>query len=557
MPLVLRPSSRMICALIAVCACAPHVFRLNCIGMAQTAPVQNSTWQYSVPLEKGTERRAYLWIPPRSKHIRGVLIGLQNMLERAMFEDPEIRTALADSNLAIVWISPGAWPGKLATPEQPSLKFSPPSDAIEGVQRALTALAHESGYREIEFAPLLVTGHSAASPFVWGMASALSNRVFAAIPYKGYSVGAAPDSVPTLQVAQEWAEWGPQWGEVWHKELNADAQMQSKDGGRLLGGFADIGAGHFDWHRESSAVIALFIRKAVVARLPANGPLRGPITLRSIAPESGVLVDAASLGTTRFQVVPYKDWHGSTKDAFWYFDREMAEAIQHFMIGQLDKMPQAIDFVADSMPVPLVSNGFAEIKPELLSDGVSFKVHAEALNRSPSSNLYNAMALGHAAGPILYRVASGALMQTGPDTFRVAARSGGLSRQGMPWEPWILAYQPGDTNYRSADRPAHVLIDIRNPHGSAQTISFRTIPNVNRKRLRILLTASSSSGLPVQFYVESGPAELIGHTLHLLTIPPRSRYPVRVIVSAFQWGRAGENPVQSAGPVAQEFFIRR
>ena len=547
----------MICAFILVSAGVLPVFRFASVAMTEAAPVQNSTWQYSVPLEKGTERRAYLWIPPHCKHVRGVLIGLQNMLERAMFEDPEIHTAVSDSNMAIVWISPREWPGKLATPEQPSLKFSPPRDAIEGVQRALTALALESGYSEIESAPLLVTGHSAASPFVWGMASALPNRVFAAIPYKGYSVGAAPDRVLTLQVAQEWAEWGPQWGEVWHKELNADAQMQSKDGVRLLGGFADIGAGHFDWHRESSAVIALFIRKAAVARLPANVPLRGPIRLRSIAPESGVLVDAASLGTTRFQVVPYTDWHRSMSDTFWYFDREMAEAVQRFMLGQLDKKPQAIDFVADRKPVPLAGKGFAEIKPGFLSDGFSFKVCAETLDASPTMNLYGGSSLGHASGAISYRVASGALLQTGADTFQVAGRSGGLARQGMPWEPWILAYQPGDTKYRSADRPAHILIDIRNAQGSAQTITFRAIPDVNRKKRKILLTASSSSGLPVQFYVESGPAEFVGHTLHILIIPPRSRYPVRVIVSAFQWGRVGENPVQSAGPVTQEFFIRR
>src|SRR6266851_1748824 len=138
---------------------------------------------------KRAQSAAYLWIPPRCKHVRSVLIELQNMLERPIFEDLEIRATITASNMAIVWISPGAWPGKLDSPEQPSLKFSPPADAIEGVQHALIGLARESGYREIEFVPLLATGHSAASPFVWGMASMLPNRVFAAIPYKGYTVG--------------------------------------------------------------------------------------------------------------------------------------------------------------------------------------------------------------------------------------------------------------------------------------------------------------------------------------------------------------------------------
>src|SRR5437899_1999999 len=172
--------------------CVLPLFVCLSTAIARAQPTQDNTWQYSVALEKGTERRAFLWIPPRCEHVRGVLIGLQNMLERPMFEDSEIRAAITASNMAIVWISPGTWPGKLPIPEQPSLKFSPPADAIEGVQHALIGLARESGYREIEFAPLLVTGHSAASPFVWGMASALPNRVFAVLPYKGYMVGLTP-----------------------------------------------------------------------------------------------------------------------------------------------------------------------------------------------------------------------------------------------------------------------------------------------------------------------------------------------------------------------------
>lgn len=120
-----------------------------------------------------------------------------------------------------------------------------------------------------------------------------------------------------------------------------------------------------------------------------------------------------------------------------------------------------------------------------------------------------------------------------------------------------MAYQPGDEEYRSTDKPAHILVDIRNTQGLAQTITFQKIPDVDRRERQIALTVTSSSGLPVQLYVESGPASMEGNTLHLLPIPPRSHYPVRVIASAYQWGRTGEHPVQSAGPETQEFFIRR
>lgn len=520
---------------------------------AATRPVIDATWQYSVPLEEGTERRAYLWIPPKCNYVSGVLLGLQNMLERSIFEDTEIRNTIAQSHMAIVWISPGAWPGRLSSPEQPSLKFSPPQDAIVAVQHILTSLAEESGYGEIAEAPILVAGHSAASPFVWGMASNLPDRVFAAIAYKGYIVPPAPLHVPVLYVAQEWAEWGPQWGEVWRKEITAVADERKHDSAALLGAFADLGTGHFDWNNNSAGIVAMFIRKAAAARLSTN---LSKHTLKPVDATAGVLVDPATLGTKQYRAMPYREWTADPKTGLWYFDQEMAEAVQRYMLGRLQKKPQAIDFVLNGKPADLVENGFATITPTFLPDGISFRVHAEPLTSSPTKHLYDGSPLGHSSKAIRYRVGSGALTQTGADTFRVAARSGGLARQGRPWEPWILAYQPGDREYRSADKPAHILIDIRNTRGATQAIEFLPIADVSSKTRHINLKASASSGLPIQFYVESGPAEIQGNGLHLLPIPVRSRFPVKVIVSAYQWGTRGDHPTQSTGPVTQSFYIR-
>jgi hypothetical protein len=71
------------------------------------------------------------------------------------------------------------------------------------------------------------------------------------------------------------------------------------------------------------------------------------------------------------------------------------------------------------------------------------------------------------------------------------------------------------------------------------------------------LEAKSSSGLPVQFFTVSGPATIEGDKLNFEEIPARAKFPIRVVVSAFQWGRSIEPKVQSAGPVTQEFFIQK
>jgi hypothetical protein len=525
-------------------------------GLAQSQP--SNVWQFSVPLESGTERRAYLWIPPDCLYVRGVLVGLQNMLERPMFEDSKIRQAVAESNMAIVWISPGGWPGKAQQPIQPSLSFDPPKDAITGLQTALALLAKQSGYAEVENAPLLVTGHSAAGPFVWGMATELPDRVFAALPYKNSIYKQyTPVGVPTLYVSQEWAEWGDHWGETWHREFATSQELRKREPRAMLGDFADIGAGHFDFNHASANVLALFIRKAAQARLPTAIAGPGPVHLKPLGIESGVLVDADSLGTDHYKAVPYGARKGDRSRAFWYFDTEMADAVNSTMTAGLKKKPQAIDFVVDGKAAPLIQNGFVAIKPVFLADGVTFRVHAESLDKSPTPNLYGGGPLGHASTAITYRVSSGDLEQVGSDTFRVTARSGGFLRQGMPWEPWIQAVQPGDAAYRSTDRPAHILIDSRNTKGVPQTLLFSQPGDVARSTTQVKLQATASSGLPVQFFVESGPATMDGDTLHLLTPPARSRYPIRVMVSAFQWGRAGEQPVQTAGPETREFLVNR
>jgi hypothetical protein len=516
----------------------------------------SSVWQYSVPLEAGTERRAYLWIPEHCRHVRAVLFGLQNMLERPMFEDPQIRATAASLDMAIILVSPGAWPEK-SIHTQPSLDNRAANEAITGIQDVLTRLAMDSGYSEIEFAPLVLTGHSAASPFIWMVARAWPNRVFALLPFKGYPVERVIDDEPTLKIEQEWAEWGAGWGEVWQKDVRQAVSKIKLAQRPLLGELADLGSGHFEWHHDVTSVISVFLQEAVTARLPSPSSQSAPVKLNRISPNTGVLVDAATLGTSAFKAIPYDDWEGSKSDALWYFDRRMAEAVNRYMLERLAKKPEMINFIVDGNPAPLAGNGFAVIKPEFLPDGIHFRVHAEPLTRSPTSKMFDGQMLGHSPNPITYRVSSGALQQTGTDTFMMGGRSGGLTRQGMPWEPWIVAYQAGDAEYRSADRPAHILIDIRNRLGDSQTLNFEALRNVKRTARTVALVATASSGLPVQFYVESGPAVIEGNNLRLTKIPPRTRFPVHVIVSAYQWGRAGDHPIQSVGPNTEEFLVEK
>ena len=69
------------------------------------------------------------------------------------------------------------------------------------------------------------------------------------------------------------------------------------------------------------------------------------------------------------------------------------------------------------------------------------------------------------------------------------------------------------------------------------------------------LGATSDCGLPVSYYVKEGPAEIVGNKLVFTSIPPRSRFPLKVTVVAWQYGLAGR--VQTAEPVERSFYIVR
>ena len=481
------------------------------------------------------------------------MVGMQNMLEKPMFQDIHIRRAAAESNLGILWISPGSV-GRAVDPPLSSQLPDPPA-AVKEFDDLVARLGRESGYSEIQYAPLLVVAHSAATPFGWGFPSANPSRVFAMLPIKGWVPGGHVGGIPILYVTSEWAEVGGEnWGIVWHKDFGSIVKLRQKSD-FLAGGVAELGVGHFHWNPATAPVLGLFIRKTTAARIPDDAASDKPVNLRPIPLQSGVLVDPAVLGTADFKAFAWDGYPGRKESAFWYIDAEMAGAVNNFMSSPLSKKPQAIDFIVDGNPAPLEKAGVADESPTLLPDGVSWKVQAAFLDHAPLQLGFQ-NPLGHAAGPIRYQVSSGALRQVGPDTFRVWLGRGNIDRQGNPWEPWVMGFSPGDGTYCAADRPIHFRIPLINKEGTPQAIHFPPLPDQPVGMKLLQLKAHASSGLAVQYFVVSGPVHLTNDdTLEFEPIPPRAKLPLRVRIGAFQWGRGGSEKIQSAGPEFREFQI--
>jgi hypothetical protein len=538
---------------------APIAFTPAETGPGPTEKI-DTTYQWSLPLPSPEfERRAYLWIPHNCQHLQGVVVGLQNMLEKLMFQNGDFRDACASANVAILYIAPGSVSIHKNDPAL-SLGFKDPKEGSRQLNQLLIDFAKESGYTEVANAPLITVGHSAATPFVWGYTSTNPERVIASIPYKGWFPGHIAQGIPTLHVSSEWAEvGGPRWGTTWQKNDRPSVLKLRHDGNNSqLGEYAEIGNGHFAWQPASGNILGMFIQKAVAVRVPSNSSEDGRVILKPVALESGVLVDPETLGEPAFKAYPYNDYPGDKQSAYWYLDAELAKTISEYMASKLSKKPQAIDFLLNGKPAPLEKAGMADIAPQLLDDGITWKVQACFLEKAPSQLQYGDAPLGHATTPVYFRTTSGALKQVGPDTFQVWLGRGGVERQGPPWDPWVIATNPGDDMYRSADRPIHFWIDIKRKDGSPQQIDFPKIPLQTTNTKSLQLKAKATSGLPVQYFVVSGPVEIKDdNTLEFLPIPPRARFPVKVEIGAFQWGKGTGEKIQSTGPVTRDFLIDR
>lgn len=583
-------------------------------------PKAGSVYQYSVQLRSyfGTagntweidpDRRAYLWVPPGVTKLQGVVLGLFNMLEQPMFEDPAIRQACADAGLGIVFISPGdsvyrtttgtrnggantspvdlnpnnyksrdidpATGTNYATDVNPSTgaRFANQTEqAGAEVAEILRDLATESGYSELRYAPLMLVGHSAASPFalnvgLWNT-SALTGRIFGVLSLKGNFANAP--GIPFLNVAAEWQEIST-WGNTW--ELNDTPNMRGIRAlglNSLSGVFVQGGSGHYAYDETQSGPIALFVKKAALARIPANWNASAIPVLNPLDPASGALVDVTKVGTGQSAAVPYADWIAAGKDplrAYWYVDLELAQAICNQQNADFNRRPQVITAYQNATTTPNLGNGtngssdsgMVFFTATLQSDGATFQVRAASLNASPVSRLFHGQPVGMPTGSIEFKPGTSILRQTGVDTFRVVMDRGTLLKFADPWRPSVIAFHRGDSAYRPADRPIDIgngTVPVNNTSGTAQTLAFTAPADQYADSLAPLtLSATATSGLPVDFWVVSGPYRISAANRSVIEpadFPAKPTYPIKVTVGAWQWGRPGTT---AAAPIVYQTFL--
>ncbi|MCW3062637.1 MAG: hypothetical protein JWQ02_4458, partial [Capsulimonas sp.] len=435
-------------------------------------------------------------------------------------------------------------------------------------------LADKSGYGELAFAPVAPMGHSAMASWPYYFAAWNPDRALAAIsvsgqwPYFRDKIFAPDiwgdktiDYVPSLETMGEYES-----ADSWANEGLAERRKHPLTPLSMAAGPAQS---HFVAANAKIDYLILYIQKAVQYRLPKDWKGDGPPKLTPIDPtKTGWLADRWRKNQPPTALpAPVGQYKGDPGQAFWYFDEEMAKATDAYEAAYRGKKVDLLGYVQDGQISPQ-SNTHQQVnlKFEPESDGVTFHLTGAFLDTVPGGSprpagwtgLPAGSPVGHATGgvPISIDRITGPFVKIGPDIFTFQMEKG-LGASLDHYEFWFAATHPGDGDYRPAIQQAEMRLPVRNTNGPDQHITFPAIPNQRSKAKPITLAATSDAGVPVSYFVESGPAIAEGNTLTLTAIPPRAKYPVAVTVTAWQYGRSVAPLLKTAEPVTQTFYILR
>lgn len=522
-------------------------------------------WQWSVPVKnaRNANSRAYLWVPPDCRRVRAVILAQNNMEEQLIIEHPVFREEMRKLSFAIIWVSPSF---------DHLFRFN--EGAGETFNAFMKDLSSESGYNELNYAPIVGIGHSASASWPYYFAAWNPRRTLCAISVSGQwpyfrHPAFAPDIwqkdqnidlIPCLETMGEY-EAAATWSTEGLKERQQHPRMP-------LSMLACPAEGHFAASEKKIKYIALYIKKAAQYRLPKKMPENTAPVLLPVDPTStGWLMDKWRLNEgPAAPAAPVKKYTGDGTQAFWFFDEEMAKATQEYQSAYRNKKAQLLGFIQQEKIVEQRNtHQQVDLAFQPMSDGITFKLTPVFLDKVPAAHPRSAEWTGLPAGSPIAHAEKGTLVInriTGPfkkvndSTFQICFEKG-LNNAAKGYQCWFAAEHAGDADFKPAVQQAKMDIPVRNVEGISQTITFPAIENIKQDVKSVLLKATSSANMPVQYYVREGPALVTGNKLEFTTIPPKSKYPVKVTVVAWQYGRTAEPAIRSAEPVEQSFNIMK
>lgn len=513
--------------------------------------IQGAVWQWSVKLESAFSKEnsghptAFLWIPKTCTHVNGVIVGMHNMLEEGIMEHDHFREVMEDLGFATIWITPGLDP-----------LFDPSGMSQEAFDEALRRLAKVSGYSEIAHAPIVPIGHSAYATYPWNFGAWNPDRTLAIISIHGDAprtnlTGCGrpnldwgtrnTDGIPGLMVMAEY-EW-------WEDRLMPAIQYKNAYPCAPVSLLANAGYSHFDFSDSLIEYLALFIRKAANYRIRPQQSALAPVF-----PSDGWLAERWRKDQKpKFCEAPFAKYKGDKSDAFWYFDEEMARATADYYANARGKKERYLGFWMNGNLLHFDEKHHARynltLKPD--NDSLTFVVKG-VFTDSSRTHVHRKSSKEKVAVDII----CGSAVKLNDTTFAPRFYHLGMDNRKRSNTFWLKAHHNGTRRYKSAVQQAHFSFEYPVMEGRQQKISFDKITDISASTRELPLSAESDCGLPIFYYVKVGPAIVVGNKLLIEELPPKTSYPVKVTVVAWQYGRPwSHDKIRSASPVERSFLI--
>lgn len=526
-------------------------------------------WQWSVSVKgEGVDNnaRAFLWVPENCKQIRGLILAQHNMEEISILENPVFRKEMDKLGFAEIWVSP--------SPNV--LKFFDFSKGANEITNAyLDSLATVSGYDEIRYAPVVPIGHSAAASMPYYFGAKNPSRTLACVSVSGqwpYSRNnwCAPDIwtkeqnldyIPCLETMGEY-EAAATWSKFGLKDRQDHPLLP-------LSMLAVPGEGHFASSDRKAAFIAFYIMKAAQYRLPKMQEKGRPVILKPVDPtKSGWLAEKWKRDEVPSTVpAPIGQYKGDSKDAFWFFDEETVRKVEDYQKAFRGLKPQLVGYVQNGKMAEQ-RNSHIQVTMKYLpeADGMTFHLKGGFYDTVPAvsnrltdwTKLPVGAKLGHSKNEKAIRLerVCGPFKILNDTTFKFQLERS-VDLAGNRYAFSFAVKHPGDEEYKSAVQQGEIIIPAVLKEGKDQTITFAPVANQKAGIKTLKLNVTSDAGVPVQFYVLDGPAEIDGNVLKFTKIPPKSKFPVKVTVVAWQWGHWSEPKLKTATPVVRSFYLTK
>ena len=420
--------------------------------------------------ETGKVPVAYLWVPDGCKNVKAVLLSQQNMTEEAIYKNPRFQAQMKKLGVAMAWVAPAF-----------NNNWDPNSNAQGIFEEMMTNLADQSGHAEIAKAPIIPLGHSAQATFPWNFAAWNPDRTLCIISFHGDAprtnlcgYGAANvewgrnrniDGIPGLMVEGEY-EW-------WEARVNPALAFRMMYPESCISFLCDTGRGHFDCGDRTADYIAKFIQKAIEQRLNGDGTeikydAKGNVVLCKLNPQDGWLAERfhsdmigtdgadkgkapALAGAKRPQPAPYPEYQGDKHDAFWYFDKEMAELTEARYKETAGKKVQYVGFEYQGKIVPYNEHQQGGMKIDFESDakdGITF--HLKPVYTDAA---HGVAAKEHGKGKLHIEVICGPVKKINDTTFRLYPYEAGWDNPRRSFSCWVIAVADADSEYKGAVQP--------------------------------------------------------------------------------------------------------